>query len=488
MDMRLKVHRGPDSDISFIELKPSAKIHIMGVCGTAMSALAGLLKAKGYDVCGSDRSFYPPVSEELKRLNIPVFKDDKEKYIHSGLDLVIVGNVISRNMPSAQDLLRSGLPYISLPSALNAFVIGQKNTIMVCGTHGKTTVSCLSAWVLRQCGWDPGFMIGGISENFQTSFRLSDSNWFVVEGDEYDTAFFEKTPKCIHYPATHILLNNIEFDHVDIYKNIEEVEQAFKLLVEKKNPPSFDLIAGIDSPLVEKLIPLANRKALTYGKRKGDWRLTGRRVLAGGEGQVLQIENPDQSRIEIQTSLPGEHNALNVLSVWVLSRVLKFDIKTTLQAFKTFQGVRRRFQVLGDFSGVSLIEDFAHHPTAVSAVLKSAREMHPGRRLLALFEPRSNTSRRNIFQEEYQKALSLADLVFCMPVYNSAGISPSERFSPEQLVRILNKGAKKAFYADNLSDMVDLIKQKALKGDVILIMSNGDCGGIYTLLKKAFTL
>ncbi len=486
--LRLKVRRGHEGVISDITLKPSAQIHIMGVCGTAMSALAGLLKKKGYNVQGSDTHFYPPVSEELKRMGIPTLKGYKAENIHTGLDLIIVGNVISKHFPSAQAVLNLGLPYISLPDALNSFIIGTKNTIMVCGTHGKTTTACLSAHILRECGLEPGFMIGGVAENFKTGFHFSESNWFVVEGDEYDTAFFEKTPKCIHYPATHTLLHNIEFDHADIYKDIKDVERAFRLLVEKKRPKDSFLIAGVDSPLVKKLIsavqPL-NQKVVTYGIHKGDWQLTDRKPLPG-KGQTIKVKHVTQGVEEIFIPLTGEHNALNVLSVWTLSRVLNLNKEKTLSAFKSFKGVRRRFQVLCHFSGITLVEDFAHHPTAVSAVLHSAREMYPGRRLLAVFEPRSNTSRRNIFQKEYQSALSIADLVFCMEAYDTSRILESERFSAKKLVDELKKNGKTAFYSVNIQNMTKIIREQALKGDIILLMSNGDFGGIYSLLKNAF--
>ncbi|MDE0119776.1 MAG: Mur ligase family protein [Bdellovibrionales bacterium] len=485
--MHLKIHRGPDSDIYSINLKPSATIYIMGVCGTAMSSLAGLLKKMGYNVRGSDNHFYPPVSEELKKMGIFTIHGYKAENIHSGLDLVIVGNVISRNMPEAQALLKSGLPYISLPSALNSFIIGTKTGVMICGTHGKTTVSCLSAWVLQECGLNPGFMIGGVAENFDRSFHLNDSHWFVLEGDEYDTAFFEKTPKCIHYNATYTLLNNIEFDHADIYQDIKEVERAFRLLMEKKVSPASCLIAGIDSPLVEKLISFTKQKVITYGLKKGDWRLLDRTILSEGRGQILQIRNPDQSITEIQTSLHGEYNGLNVLAVWSLVCLLKLDQKKALSAFRSFLGVRRRFQVLGEFSGITLVEDFAHHPTAVRSVLQSAGEIYPGRRIIALFEPRSNTSRRNIFQKDYENALSLADCVFCMEAYDTSRISEQERFSSRQLVDNLHQKGHSAFYANSIKDMTLIIQKQVMEGDVIIIMSNGDFGGIYSLLQEAFS-
>ena len=478
---KIKVHRGPLSDISYIDIKPSAEIYIMGVCGTAMSSLAGLLKEKGYRVCGSDKAFYPPISEELKRMGIPTFKGYKAENIHKGLDLVVVGNVISKNMPEAQALLSSGLPYISLPEALNSFIIEKKNTAMVCGTHGKTTISCLLTWVLQECGLKPGFMIGGVSENFKSGYRLSDSSWFVLEGDEYDTAFFEKTPKCIHYQATHTILSNIEFDHADIYKDIKEVEQAFQLLMEQKS--SSYLIAGIDSPLVEKIISSTHQEVVTYGVKKGDWHLIDRRWEAE-KGQMIKVKNPENEIEEIQIPLPGEHNALNALAVWAFSRLLNLDTKKVVLALKNFKGVRRRFQVLGDFSDVTLIEDFAHHPTAVSSVLHSVREVYSGRRVIALFEPRSNTSRKNIFQEDYQRALSVADLVFCREPINVSSIPESERFSTRKLVSFFDKIEKPAFCAKEVSDMVNLIQKQVLKKDVVVIMSNGDFGGIYFLLKE----
>ena len=481
---QVRVHRGLIGSTSYIDIKPPAKIHIMGICGTAMSSLAGLLKEQGYVVCGSDKSFYPPISEELKRMKIPILQGYKKENIHSHLDLVIVGNVVSKNMPETKALLSSGLPYISLPEALNSFVIKKKNTVMACGTHGKTTVSCLSAWVLNEFGLNPGFMIGGVAENFNRGFRFSHSNWFVVEGDEYDTAFFEKTPKCVHYHSKYILLNNIEFDHADIYKDVEDVERAFRLLLEKQT--SSLLIACIDSPLVKKIISSAKQKIITYGVETGDWALIHRKVLPG-KGQVLYVVGPKNQKVKIPIPLPGQHNALNFLSVWALSQVLNFDQDQVISAFKNFKGVRRRFQVLGDFSGVTLIEDFAHHPTAVSAVLKSTREIYPNKRVLAVFEPRSNTSCKNIFQKDYQDALSVADLVFCMEAYNSSFVSKLERFSSKALVQCLNKNNTPAFYADNVEDMVVNIHQQATRGDVIIIMSNGDFGGIYSLLKEAFS-
>ena len=491
--INIKVRRGALSGIS-LKLAPSACIHIMGIGGVAMSALAGLLKEKGYKVQGSDKNFYPPAGEELKKLNIPLIKGYGAKNIHPGLDLVIVGNVISKHFPATQALLKSKIPYISLPEALNSFVIkGPLNqtasstvsvgqTIMVCGTHGKTTVSCLVAHVLRECGLDPGFMIGGVSENFKKGFHINRSSWFVLEGDEYDTAFFEKTPKFIHYHADYILLNNIEFDHADIYPNKEAVIQAFKPLIKKVKTTGALLIANEECSVTRDLVAVIENKN-TYGIQKGGWQLI-KRTSLGERGQILQVQNKQtKKKVEIQIPLPGEHNGLNALAVWVLACALKLNQKKVLLAFKSFLGTRRRFQVLGAFSGRVLIEDFAHHPTAVKAVLRSAKEMYPDQRILALFEPRSNTSQRNIFQKQYEQALSLADLVFCMEAPKS-DLLESERFSAKKLVNNINKSYQKAFYACNIEKMAHLVKNHSLENDIIIMMSNGDFGGLIPLLKR----
>ena len=489
--MQLKVHRGHSGNSSYIDLKPSAKIHIMGVCGTAMSALAGLLTESGYRVSGSDRQFYPPVSEQLQLLGIPTFKGFKAENLQTDIDLVVIGNVVSKNMPEAQAVLEKKMSYVHLPEILSALIIQNKKTVMAAGTHGKTTVSFLAAWLLDQCGFHPGFMIGGVSENFKRSFCLQQkSDWFVVEGDEYDTAFFEKTPKFLHYPAGYTILTGIEFDHADIYKNIDEVTQVFRLLLEKQSSSSV-LIACADCPLVKKLISDMSSKPqiFTYGVKEGDYRLINRDIFTENRGQIIKVQGPNQDVEEIQIPLNGEHNALNALSVWILSQVLHLPKQQTLSAFKSFKGVRRRFQVLGVFNGITLIEDFAHHPSAVSAVIQSTREIYPGHRLLVLFEPRSNTSRRNIFQKEYEKVLQQADMIFCRSLENTTQIPESELFSAQKLAQSINRHSQteRAFFAEDVSILTQLVQRNAKTGDVILILSNGDFGDIYSLLEQAFS-
>ena len=485
--MQLKVRRGTNGNLSTIHLPSSAKIYIMGVCGTAMSALAGLLTQKGYHVFGSDRACYSPAKEELHRLHINVLPDYHTSYIKD-VDLVIVGNVVTKKWPVTKALLQSGQPYLHLPEALNAFIIGDRKCIMATGTHGKTTVSCLLAWVLDQCGLNPGFMIGGVAENFQSNFLFNQSDWFVVEGDEYDTAFFEKTPKFLHYPASHIILTNAEFDHADIYNNPEEVRNAFHQLVKQKMKSVF--VMGCDSAWMPELIKMAGDKAVTYGMNKGDYQIIHRQTVIKNDqfaGQKISVKEPNGQTTDLEIPLAGEHNALNFLSVWTLTKLLKLNSQSVQNAFKSFKGTRRRLQVLGEFGGILLIEDFAHHPTAVRAVIQSVREMYPHRRVLALFEPRSNTSRRNIFQQEYQQSLSLADLVFCMEAYDSSNIPESDRFSAQSLVRALKDQGKSAFSAATTLEMTHIVQQNVKKGDLVLAMSNGDFGGIYSLLQSAFS-
>ncbi len=485
--MKLRVRRGASAEFSFIDLTASAKIHIMGICGTAMSALAGLLQQKGYQISGSDRHFYPPISNELKRLKIAYLEGYKAEHIHPDLDLIVVGNVITKTLPETQALLDSGLPYVSLPEILNPLIIGNKKSVMVSGTHGKTTVASLIAWVLDQCGLDPSFLIGGVTENFQTNFRMRNSDWFVIEGDEYDTAFFEKTPKFVHYRATHTILTNIEFDHADIYKDIEEVKKAFILLMESL-PPSSHLVACLSSPYVEEVIAHTRSSCVSYGSSRGDYQILRRKSLQTQMtgGQIVWLRGPRLGAIRIQTPLSGEHNALNILSVWTLGRILDLDPKRVISALKTFQGVRQRFQLLGNFNDLILIEDFAHHPTAVWFTLQSAREIYPEHRLLAIFEPRSNISRRNVFQTEYRRVLSVADMVFCIKPHDVSGIPEAERFSSEKLIQELNQSGTVSFYAEDVKSMAQLVQQKASKGDVVLVMSNGDFGGLCSLLKEGW--
>ncbi len=483
------MRRGADGSFSTIQLPPSAKIYIMGVCGTAMSALAGLLVQKGYHVFGSDHACYSPAREELQRLHVNVLSDYRVSYIDD-VDLVVVGNVVAKKWPVAKALLQSGQPYLHLPEALNAFVISDRNKcIMVTGTHGKTTVSCLLAWVLDQCGLNPSFMIGGVAENFHSNFLFNESDWFVVEGDEYDTAFFEKTPKFLHYPASHIILTNAEFDHADIYNNPEEVRDIFRQLIKQKTEESL-FVMGCGSLWMSELIKMAGNKALTYGMHKGDYQIIRRRVIIQNNqfiGQAVSVKEPNGQIVDMEIPLAGEHNALNFLSVWALTRLLKLDSDKIGKAFKSFKGTRRRLQILGEFNGILLIEDFAHHPTAVRAVIQSVQEMYPHRRVLALFEPRSNTSRRNIFQQEYQKSLSLADVVFCMEAYNPTNIPQSDRFSAQSLVCALKDQGKLAFSATTVQEMTHIVQQNVQIGDVVLAMSNGDFGGIYSLLKNALS-
>ena len=483
----LKIFKGPKAQPGFITLKPKAHIHIMGVCGTAMFSLAGLLKKKGFLISGSDKMFYPPISEELKKLNIKIFKNFEDKKMFSSADLLIVGNVMSRNMPIIQSLLKSQKPYTTLPEVLKSLVIENRHTIITAGTHGKTTTGFLTAWALKACGLNPGFMAGGLSQNFKSSFRfVKNSSWFVLEGDEYDTAFFEKTPKFIHYPAHSALLTGIEFDHADIYKNLSEVKKAFKLFIRKVFK---HLIINGDSKNLCKMKSQIHPQTClkTYGlKKERDYQLLSRKIQPAG--QLLTIKEANKKSLQkVFLSLPGEHNALNALGVWALLRELGLPKKNISSAFKSFKGVRRRFQNLGVFGGIKLIEDFAHHPTAVKAVIKTAREIYPGRRLLVLFEPRSHTARKNIFQKDYEKALDKADKVFCLSPYKAEKIPPQERFSAKILTDSLNfKGRKKAFFAKKASVLASMVQKQVQKKDIILILSNGDFGGIYALLKRKF--
>ena len=507
--LTLNARSGPQS-FTNIKLQPRAHIYIMGICGTAMSSLAGLLKQKGYQVFGSDHSCYPPTSTLLKKLKIPILPFAQPPRLNPPPSLTIVGNVMSKTHPAVQTLLKSGRPYLHLPEALKQLIIPPRaHTIMITGTHGKTTVSALCAHTLKQCGLNPGFMIGGEAENFKTNFRLGGPHYFVLEGDEYDTAFFEKTPKFLHYPASHIILTNAEFDHADIYKNPEEVKKVFLKLVRTRKTSAQFIIGRQDPPLpparqnnpsrqkskpqpspmwMQQLIQTAGPRAISYGLKQGHYQITTRQnIFKNGQftAQNLQVRAPNNKTAALHIPLGGEHNALNFTAVWAFTRLLKLDSKKVLKAFKSFKGVKRRTQTLGQFGGVTLIEDFAHHPTAVRAMLKTVREMHPKSRLLAVFEPGSNTSRTSLFQTEYQHAFCLASAVFCLqPAPPNFGWHKT-CFSAPALAHALKARNIPAWAANTVQKITRQVQKTARKGDVVLVMSNGDFGGIYSMLKKS---
>lgn len=497
-----------------MKLKAGSHIHLIGICGTAMASLAGLLKSQGYKISGSDQNVYPPMSTQLQSLGIEIQAGYKKENLSPRPDLVIVGNVISKSNPEADALLQTDIPYTSLPKAMGEYAIADRNCIVIAGTHGKTTTTSMMTWVSDSCGHSAGYMIGGIPENYGQSFRISKDNYFIIEGDEYDTAFFDKVPKFIHYRPKYVILTSVEFDHADIYKDLEAVKESFRkllqlipsdgiLLANSDNQNVLDLVQEVRSTNDLKKSKLGYQ-IRTYGVAKGsDYQLLDRETIEGRNHFAVLKDNQRIADIAIKQS--GEYNALNALAVYALARELKWDLNKALQGLAQFLGVKRRQQVLGQPNKITVIEDFAHHPTAVKVTLEGLREKYinsglggsaqmnkavaadslKSPRLFALFEPRSATSRRKVFQNDYVKAFLPADFVCIAKPFDQSKISEADRFSSAELVADMKAQKIHANEFNSSDEIVHFVAQEARPGDFVVIMSNGAFDGIYQKLLKA---
>jgi UDP-N-acetylmuramate: L-alanyl-gamma-D-glutamyl-meso-diaminopimelate ligase len=490
-------------------------IHLIGICGTAMASLAGLLKTQGFKVTGSDQNVYPPMSTQLQELGIQIMEGYKAENLclndsKNKPDLVIVGNVISRGNAEASALLQSDIPYTSLPKAMGQFAIADRHCIVVAGTHGKTTTTSMMVRAADACEIKPGFMVGGIPLDYGLSFRDSDSKYFVIEGDEYDTAFFDKVPKFIHYKPRTAILTSVEFDHADIYADLDAVKNAFRMLFDKM-PNNGLLVACVDSENVFELCKEARCKVVTYGVgadvRSGaghipTYQICNRTVTADGKNKFEILWNPSvaapnsahqkgdgnaeamESKIiaDVTMDSPGLHNAQNACAVIAVANELGWNVLDAVRGLQEFGGVKRRQEVIGTPKGVTLIEDFAHHPTAVKVTIDAIKEKYAGRKLFCLFEPRSATSRRKVFQKDYVAAFQSADNVIIAKAYDQSKISETDRFSTDELVADLKKSGLDAAEGESVDAIVAAFKKSAKPNDVVLIMSNGGFGGIYKRL------
>jgi UDP-N-acetylmuramate: L-alanyl-gamma-D-glutamyl-meso-diaminopimelate ligase len=446
-------------------------IHLMGICGTGMASLAGMLKQRGYHVSGSDQKVYPPMSLFLEKLSIPVIPQYSSRNLSPRPDLVIVGNVITRENPEAVALSRLNIPYLSMPQALKAFAFEGKKSIVISGTHGKTTTSALASWILENAGMDPSFMVGGIPGNFQGGFKIGRGPYFVIEGDEYDTAFFDKGPKFLHYSPWVVILTSIEFDHADIYRNIDHITESFRDLI-RLIPRRGLLIANGDDPAVAAQSEKAACPVVTYGFGEGV-HLRALRILDGEETTQLTVQHGRSETMVYTSPVYGRHNISNILSTLCLSEFLGIDRAAFQKALQSFRGVKRRQEIIGEQRGILAIDDFAHHPTAVRETVHAVKDKYRERRLIAVFEPRSNSSRRNVFQEAYAASFGGADLVMVPEPILTEKIPPGQRFSSAKLAEDLRGQGFKAFsFPDSDRLLEDLVAQTH-PGDVVLFMSNG---------------
>ena len=455
-------------------LKKGDHIHFMGVCGTAMASLAVLLKERGFKISGSDQNVYPPMSVFLAQKGIQIAQGYGEENLTPRPDFVVVGNVISKANPEAQALLKSTIDYGTLPQVMGDLVIGDHHCVAVCGTHGKTTTTSLAAWVFNQSGVGPGFFVGGLVKNFQTSFKEPQGDFFIIEGDEYDTAFFAKVPKFLFYKPRSVILTSIEFDHGDIYKNLDSVVESFAQLL-KIIPPEGLLIYNAQDARIQKILHLYKGDQISYGLDEGVWQA--RNIQSQSWGINFDVYYRGKKEKKFFFPMPGHYNALNVLSVYILSKA--HGLSLSFQgALDGFQGVSRRQELIGRPRGIQVIEDFAHHPTAVKGTLESLKNQKG--RLFALFEPASNTSCRSLFQSQYVEALSLGDFIFiCKPGVKSLRWPPQERLQVDVMVGELESLGKKAFGFEKVEEILPLLTREACSGDRIVIMSNGGFQGVY---------
>ncbi len=469
-----------------MDLKPGSHVYLMGICGTAMASLAGILKDQGFKVSGSDSSPYPPMSTQLESLGITIKTPYKaENLAHSKPDFVVVGNVISANNPEAVELMNLKIPYSSLPKSLGDLVLKNHDTICVSGTHGKTTTTSMMAWVLESMIKKSGFLIGGIPKNFNYSFRNPEKGapYFVIEGDEYDTAFFDKVPKFIHYRPKHVILTSIEFDHADIYKDLDAVKDAFKRLL-KLIPVSGSLVFHEKDQNIKDLLDETNTKNIySYGFEKVSNERHARCEVISITEVVTEFKVHFKGQVmgPFKLHQPGDYNVLNATAVIVQSELLGLPTGRLAPAFAEFKGVKRRQEILGEPGGRLVIEDFAHHPTAVGETLKGIKKKYPNKRLIAIFEPRSATSRRKVFQKDYARAFQSAEKVHLMQAFDAGKIAEDDRFSVDELIHDLNKSKSQpwAVAHSSVDSIVSEVHRESKAGDLIVIMSNGGFDGIY---------
>jgi UDP-N-acetylmuramate: L-alanyl-gamma-D-glutamyl-meso-diaminopimelate ligase len=461
------------------------KVHFIGICGTAMATLAALMKHRGFEVRGSDQGVYPPMDEFLAREQIPVLPGYDEAHITSDLSLVVVGNAISRGNPELEAVLDRKIRHCSLPEAIREHFLWGARSIVIAGTHGKTTATSLTGWLLTHGGADPTVFVGGVALDFGeggSSYRVGHGRDFVIEGDEYDSAFFDKAAKFLKYLPDIAVVNNIEFDHADIYADLDAVTTAFKRLVGLV-PRNGLLLLGADNAQAAALRESARSPVETFGtSADADWRAYDISVADGITSFEVERRHEPIGRFEVR--LMGDHNVRNALAALAVGHAVGIPDRTLAEGLRRFRGVKRRLEVVGRVNGVTVYDDFAHHPTAVAETIAAVRAGHAGRRLWAVFEPRSASACRRIFQKDFARAFEAADEVAIARVFRSTLPEP-ERLSVDRLVADLRERGTPARRFDTVDEIVDVLVAEHRPGDVVLIMSNGAFDGIHRKLVAA---
>jgi UDP-N-acetylmuramate: L-alanyl-gamma-D-glutamyl-meso-diaminopimelate ligase len=462
-------------------MKSRRHIHLIGICGTAMASLAGMLKQRGFKVTGSDAAAYPPMSHFLSGLGIPLAEPYAEANLQPHPDLVVVGNAISRGNVELEYLLDSRIPFCSLPQILHDEFLRGREVIVIAGTHGKTTTTSMLAWIFQSAGKRPAFLVGGIAENFGSSFALGDGGHFIIEGDEYDTAFFDKGPKFLHYFPDSVILTSVEFDHADIYKDLDAVKTAFRRLVNLV-PRRGRIIAYEGNANVSECVAKALCPVERYGTNHAAWQAANLQLERQRTHWSVLREGCHWTDFDFP--LAGEYNVLNATAAAAMAVAYGITEPQIAQALKTFKSVKRRLEVKAEVNGVTIIDDFAHHPTAIAETIKALRARYPGRRLWAILEPRSNTLRRNVLQNELAQSLATADEVVIARVFRPEAIPESECLDLNAVIASINHAGKRARAIPDADAIVAQIGGELTAGDVVVILSNGGFGGIYEKLPR----
>jgi len=457
-------------------------IHLIGICGTAMASLAGMLQQRGFRVTGSDAAAYPPMSDFLASLDIPLSQPFAVQNLQPQPGLVVVGNAISRGNVELEHVLDQRIPFCSLPQILHDEFLRGKEVLVVAGTHGKTTTTSMLAWICHTAGLQPSFLIGGIAENFGSSFRLGQGKHFILEGDEYDTAFFDKGPKFLHYFPDSVILTSVEFDHADIYKDLDAVETAFKRLVNlvprRGRIIAFDTGESLDRCLARAFCPVERYGSAT----SATWQITNLHLEPGRTTWSLRRDGKPWGDFEY--AVAGEYNVWNATAAAAMAAGCGISREEISAALKTFKSVKRRLEVRARVNGITIIDDFAHHPTAIAGTLTALRSIYPGARLWAILEPRSNTMRRNVLQNELARSLALADEVVVAKVFMSEAIPEAERLDLATVAAQIQKHGRRARIVPTVEGIVQLVAPEMRSGDVVAILSNGGFGSIYEKLPE----
>ena len=449
--------------------------HFLGICGTAMGSVAAALKERGFEVTGSDENFYPPMSTFLRERGIRLSEGYTAENLPAKADVVVIGNAIKRGNPEVEAVLNRKLFYLSLPEALKTYFLRGRHNLVVTGTHGKTTTTAMLAWIMEKAGHQPGYLIGGIPANLGQGARLNDSKHFVIEGDEYDTAFFDKRSKFIHYLPELVIINNIEFDHADIFHDVDEIKLSFRRLLNIVPQNGMVVVNGDDPNCVE-----VARDCLAQMLEVGLSKNCAQRIRDIGYTDAGSRFTLGDTTFEV--ALVGEFNVRNAAMAATAARFYRVSDAKIQSALKSFAGIARRQEVRGEERGVKVIDDFGHHPTAIAQTLRALRHRYPGRRLWAIFEPRSNTTRRAVFQKTLPDALALADGVFISEVARLEQIPEKERLNPQAVVKALATGERPAFYEKDANSIVERIVPMLQPNDVVTVFSNGGFDDIHEKL------